>query len=290
MGAYNRGGIKILCDIVNPKIGILTGINEQHMATFGSQKNIIKAKYELIDSLPDNGLAIFNGNNKYCLDLYQKTIKPKKVSSTNLMPVKYTDIWVSDITEGKEHLSFKVFTKDGDMSDFNLNLYGFSNIENILLAILVAKELGMDLQEISRKLRKIVPEQSGMTFFKNKDGLNIIDATYSSNPNGIISHLEYLKKLEGKKIIIMPCLIELGGSSKKIHKKIGEKINEVCDLAIITTKDRFKEIKQVAPNSFFMNNANEINKKILSFSNTGDTVLLESRVPKKLINLLSNEN
>ena len=38
MGAYNRGGIKLLCDIVQPKIGVLTGINEQHMATFGSLK------------------------------------------------------------------------------------------------------------------------------------------------------------------------------------------------------------------------------------------------------------
>src|SRR4030042_2447792 len=44
MGAYNKGGIKLLCDIVLPKIGVLTGINEQHMATFGSQDNIVKAK------------------------------------------------------------------------------------------------------------------------------------------------------------------------------------------------------------------------------------------------------
>jgi len=60
MGAYNRGGIKFLCDIAKPKIGILTGINEQHMATFGSQENIIRAKFELIEALPAKGLAILN--------------------------------------------------------------------------------------------------------------------------------------------------------------------------------------------------------------------------------------
>ena len=73
MGAYNKGGIKLLCDIAKPKIGILTGINEQHMATFGSQENIIKTKYELIESLPEDGIAFFNARNKYCLELYQKT-------------------------------------------------------------------------------------------------------------------------------------------------------------------------------------------------------------------------
>ena len=65
MGAYNIGGIKLLCNIAQPKIGILTGINEQHMATFGSQENIIKAKFELINSLPEDGLAILNWDNNF---------------------------------------------------------------------------------------------------------------------------------------------------------------------------------------------------------------------------------
>jgi len=38
MGAYNRGGIKLLAGIAKPKIGILAGINEQHLATFGLLK------------------------------------------------------------------------------------------------------------------------------------------------------------------------------------------------------------------------------------------------------------
>jgi len=80
MGAYNRGGIKLLCDIAKPKIGILTGINEQHMAIFGSQKNIVKGKYELIESLPEDGLAIFNGDNEYCFELYKRTLIKKRVS------------------------------------------------------------------------------------------------------------------------------------------------------------------------------------------------------------------
>ena len=65
MGAYNRGGIKLLTKIAMPKIGVLTGINNQHLATFGSQKNIIKAKFELIDALPPEGLAVLNWSNNY---------------------------------------------------------------------------------------------------------------------------------------------------------------------------------------------------------------------------------
>ncbi|GAI48689.1 unnamed protein product, partial [marine sediment metagenome] len=85
MGAYGKGGIKLLCDIAKPKIGILTGMNEQHLALFGSQENIIKTKYELIENLPSDGMAIFNGNNKYCSELYGKTnISLKKITNYDI--------------------------------------------------------------------------------------------------------------------------------------------------------------------------------------------------------------
>jgi UDP-N-acetylmuramoyl-tripeptide--D-alanyl-D-alanine ligase len=257
MGAYNRGGIKLLCDITKPKIGVLTGINEQHMATFGSQENIIKTKYELIESLPKDGTAFFNAKNKFCLELYQQA-KIKKF------------------------------------------LYGenssFLGEENILGAVAVAKELGMSEQEISRAEEKIKNKFPGIQIKKGINGLNIIDATFSANPDGVISHLEYLKTWQGRKIIIMPCLIELGRVLKEIHQRIGEKIGEACDLAIITTKDSsaFSGIKKGAiekgmpeENILFMENPKEIFEKIKSFSKTDDVILLESRVPVLLIKQLT---
>ena len=63
MGAYNKGGIRLLCDIVKPKIGIITGVNEQHLAIFGSMENLLSAEggKELIDSLPKDGIIFLNG-------------------------------------------------------------------------------------------------------------------------------------------------------------------------------------------------------------------------------------
>lgn len=251
MGAYNRGGIKLLCDIVKPKIGILTGINEQHMATFGSLENIIKTKYELIESLPEDGIAFFNAKNKYCVELFEKTRIKKFLYGQNA------------------------------------ELAGLENIEG---AKTVAKEVGMAEEEINRALDKIENKFGGITIKEGVNGLKIVDATYSANPDSVISHLEYFKTFPGKKIIVMPCLIELGKASREIHQKIGKKIAAVCDLAIITTKDRFKEIKEGAGDkAIFMEDPKEIFEKIKSFSKEGDIVLLESRVPGKLIDFLTNK-
>ncbi len=291
MGAYNRGGIKLLSDIVKPKIGVLTGINEQHLATFGSKENIVRTKYELIESLPEQGVAIFNTNNEYCQQLYEKTKIPKKISSK--------DIWAEDIKVEKESLSFKVFSKDGlpagasaevgDSAFFKINLLGAQNIENIILAACCAKELGMNLEEIAKACQKIEYSLGGMKFLKGVFSLNIIDSTYSANPTGVISHLEYLGLWKGKKAIIMPCLIELGGASRKVHGEIGQQIAKTCNLAIITTKECFPEIKKSAlkagmdkENILFLEDSKEIVERVKSFSGPEDIILLEGRISKAI--------
>jgi len=298
MGAYNRGGIKLLCDIAKPQIGILTGINEQHMATFGSQDNIVKTKYELIESLPEMGFSVFNGDNKYCRELYKRAHVSKRICYTTFSALAYEviqgDFWTSDIKLEKESLYFKVFSRWGEIAEFKLNLLGEHYAQNILMAAIVAKEvLGMTLEEIAKVSQKIKPEQGGMRLIKTKDGLNIIDATYSANPDGVISHLEYLKILPGKKVIVLPCLIELGPVSREVHKRIGQKIGEVCYLAIITTRERFQDIIEGAMekgmpsgNILFIENPKEIFEKIKTFCQPEDIILLESRVPTQLIDLL----
>jgi len=269
MGAYNRGGIKLLCDIAKPKIGILTGINEQHLSTFGSLENIIKTKFELIESLPEDGIAFFNGKNKYCRELYKKTPKQRKFAAGQAK--------IKKILYGQK-----------------VKIRGFENIEGVKA---VAKELGMTEEEISRALKKIKNKFPGIEEKKGILGFKILDATYSANPDGVIAHLEYLKTLSGKKVIVLPCLIELGDAAKKVHQKIGQKIGKVCDLAIICTKDYFKEIKEKAvkngmqpENILFLENSEEIFAKIKSFCQKGDLILLESRVPKKLIELLTQKS
>jgi UDP-N-acetylmuramoyl-tripeptide--D-alanyl-D-alanine ligase len=298
MGAYGVGDIKLLSSIVKPEIGILTGINEQHLALFGSQENIINTKYELIESLPEKGLAIFNGDNKYCRELYKKTGINRKIYSISELTespeeIIKADIWAENIKIEKEFVSFTARTKNNESAEFRVNALGIQSVLNLLAAILTAKELSMDLDEISKAAEKITSAQGAMKVFPGKENINIIDSSYSANSDGAIADLEYLKIYEAKKIIVMPCLIELGYASSEVHRAIGRKIGEVCTKAIITTKECFEEIKAGAieagmaqENISFMENPEEIAGTIAILCTTGDAVLLEGRVPKGLIDLL----
>lgn len=291
MGSYNKGGIKLLSNIVKPKIGIVTGVNEQHLALFGSLDNLLSAEggRELAEALPKDGLLVLNGDNKYCLDLYKKTDVEKKVYTLKKDKIN-SDIWADEITVKKDNVSFVALTKEKEMSSFNINVFGKQNIQNILAAILVARQLGMSFDEIIKAIKDIKQEQSGILLKNGKHGVNIIDSSYSSNPDGVMADLEYLSIFPKKKVIIMPCLIELGARSAEIHQKIGKKIGETCDLAIITTREMFKEIKKGAieagmkdKNIVFCEKPEEISTRISIFCTKGDTVLLEGRVPEKVI-------
>ena len=160
----------------------------------------------------------------------------------------------------------------------------------------VARELGMSLTETTQILREIKADFGAMKLKKGINGIDIIDASYSANPDGVMSALDYLRTWKNKKVIVMPCLIELGKASKEVHERIGQKIAEVCDLAIITTKDRFKELKKGATskgmkneNVLFIDHSEKIFEKIKSFCEAGDVVLLEGRVPERLKRLILKE-
>ncbi len=311
MGSYNKGGIKLLCDIVRPRIGMVTGVNEQHLATFGSLENLLSAEggRELAKSLPQNGLLILNGDNKYCLDLYKKFNGNKKIYTVKKNTID-SDIWTEDVEVKKDSLHFMAMCQDKEIAHFDVNVLGQQNVQNLLGAILVAKELGMGLEEIAKACKNIKQEQAGMTLKKGVYGLQIIDSSYSSNPDGVMADLDYLNFfsqnlssldnfIKVKKVVVMPCLIELGQASSVIHQQIGQKIAEVCDLAIITTKDKFEEIKQGAIANGMPNDkillcdtsassvqANKIFNIITTFCKEGDAVLLEGRVPENSIKAL----
>ena len=296
MGAYKKGEIEFLCKIVKPKIGIITGINPQHLSLFGSFENLIfgEGGKELIKSLPQDGLVIFNGNNEICLKIFKETKIRKKIvfkgKGGKIENNLQADLWAENIKVEKEFVSFSIFSKDGDFAKFKINLLGEHNVENILLASCCAKEFGFKLKEISEICKDLKPLPHQMELKKTKNKINLIDSTYSTNINAIFSHLDYLKVWEKKKIIVMPCLIELGKESKKVHQKIGEKIGKICDLAIITSKDFFEQIKKGAKKReifyFDSENPNLIFQKLKNFCQKDDVILLEGRLPTKLVSLL----
>ncbi|HID86882.1 MAG TPA: UDP-N-acetylmuramoyl-tripeptide--D-alanyl-D-alanine ligase [Anaerolineae bacterium] len=233
MGAYRRGEIKAICDLVRPRIGILTGINEQHLALFKTLETTVRAKAELIEALPEDGLAILNGDSPHLADLAQKVPIRKKVYST----IREADVYAEDIVVQRDRVSFRVIS-DGEAQEFQVGVLGAQNVPNLLAAVCAAQELGMSLAEIAQAARAIEPPEGTMRPHPGIRGTTLIDDTYSANPDGVLAALEYLQGAPAhRRVMVTPGILELGSAASEAHRRVGRKMAQVCDLVIITSRD-----------------------------------------------------
>jgi UDP-N-acetylmuramoyl-tripeptide--D-alanyl-D-alanine ligase len=259
MGAYKRGEIKRICNIVKPKIGIITGISEQHLSLFGSIENIKRAKFELIESLPEDGLAVFSGENKYCLEMAERRGKKKVICSAS---------------DANKYANYTNLPKH--------------YLSNIVAAAEVAKYLGMSDEEIKEAIKNIKLTERMTKAFTGRNGVLIIDDTYSANPDGVLAALDYLARQKQKtKIIVMPCLIELGKLAEEVHHRIGKRIREVCDLAVITTSDYFYAIESEAGDKSVLVGSPIKTIEFLKDKLNSDTaILLEGRLAETIVDFV----
>lgn len=237
MGAKQRGDIKELCDIVHPQIGIITGIGNQHLLTFGSIENVAKTKGELADYLAANDGKLFvNVDFKAAQNLannYKNTIKSSIFCDYG--------VFAENIKTSSKGSEFDL-SIGGEKINCKTILLGQHNISNILIAARVAAELGLSLQEIADGISKLATISHRLEILKSTSTYTIIDDAYNSSVEGSKASLDVLSKFDGQKFIITPGLVELGKEQFNSNFEFGRDMAAVCDYVIIDSAINFDAI------------------------------------------------
>ncbi len=239
MGAFKRGEIKELCDFFKPQYGIITTIGTAHLESFGSRENIQKGKFELVDSLPEDGIAVLNMDDEYQTS-YQIKSKCKVVWVS--MKNKKADVYASDIKLSSRGTMFTCHFKDNKESVIvETKLLGEKNVYNILEAIALAYNLGLTLEEIKTGVKRIKTIEHRLELKKYGE-ITIIDDAYNSNVDGSAMALDVLNLMDGKKIVCTPGMIELGDKQYEYNMEFGRHIAKVCDEVILIGEEQTKPI------------------------------------------------
>jgi len=241
MGAYKCGEIRTLCKMVHPSYGILTTIGTAHLESFGSEENIQKTKFELIESLPDDGIAILNGDDPKQLS-YSIQSKCQKIWIG--IDNQDVDLYATNITCNKDGSSFECYLKDENKSyTFTTKLLGNHNIYNILAGIALARAFGMKMSEIEVGVKKIKPIEHRLEI-KKVGSIYMIDDAYNANPVGAKRAVEVLDMMPGIKVVVTPGMIELGAKEKEYNKIFGMQIANVADYVVLIGEKRTQPIYQ----------------------------------------------
>ena len=283
MGAFRIGEIKQNCKLVKPKYGIITTIGEAHLESFGSRKNIMKGKFELVESLSSDGLAILNGD-----DEYQLKYKIKNKCDVKWIGIdnKDVDLYATNIKLSSKGTTFDcIFKGDKNKYKFNTKLLGKHNVYNILAGILLGKELGLKIEELQRGVSSVKTIEHRLEL-KKYGNINIIDDAYNSNPVGSKMAVEVLGLMEGLKIIVTPGMIELGPKQYELNHKFGKYISKVCDYVILIGKNQTKPIydglidnKFDKNKIFVLNDVREAFPLMNRLADNNTYVLLENDLP-----------
>ena len=286
MGARSPGDIKKLTKIIEPKYAIITGVGSQHLLSFNTVENIIKTKYELIESLPKDGFAVFNGDNKIAYDMYEKCSVKKAITGNTReeSEISFTRVRVD---KNGTHFALKI----GEESvNCNTKLLGRHNVENIMLCVRMAQELGLTIEEIANGIANLKPVPHRLEMTKTEDGTIILDDSYNASVEGCEVALEVLSKFGNNKLIVTPGLVELGRLEKEENFNFGVKMAKVASSIIIVNKVNLESIKEGILSTGFdeekiyeaetLDVAKKLMKKILK---PGDAVLFENDLPDNYI-------
>ena len=224
MGARYKGDIAELCKITKPDLGVLTGIEKQHLESFGTIDNIIDTKCELVEYLGDK--PCFFGESRYLDRCLVRSINPIVVGAGGYVQAKNVEC-------DSEGSSFDLCIGDEKIR-VKTKLIGKHNIQNILLAVAVAHHLGMSISQIAKGIDEIKAVEHRLQVSKLYGGVTVIDDSYNSNKKGAMYAIDTLEFFEDKKKIVMSQgLVELGAESEETNIELGGYMAQKVDVAIL---------------------------------------------------------
>ena len=280
MGARHVGDIRELVELVRPTMGLITSVGPQHLDTFGTIERVRDTKYELIDGLPQDGTAIFARDGAICEELYARCPLEKKYMPGDL-------IAASDVEVGPWGSRFTLEdTQTGEKVACQTRLLGEHAIANLLLCCTAARCLGLTLEEIAQGVARCQPVEHRLQLLDGGAGVTIIDDAFNANPVGAKAALRVLGGFPGRRIIITPGMVELGGEEDAFNAAFGEQMAACVDEAILVGRRHVQPIVNGLLRAHFpqehihvVGSLEESTKVLHGMMKPGDVVLYENDLP-----------
>jgi UDP-N-acetylmuramoyl-tripeptide--D-alanyl-D-alanine ligase len=233
MAMYGRGEIDLLCRIARPQIGVVTNVGPVHLERLGSQSAIVSAKAELIEALPEDGVAVLNGDDPSVAAMAARTkARVLLYGQSEQCHVRGTDL----TSHGLHGVSFRVSYDESSVAA-DTPLPGRHHIYPALAAAAVGLAEGMTPSEIAAALREARPEQR-LRVLHAPNGATILDDSYNASPQSMVAVLDLLAELTpalagGRRIALLGEMLELGTAEEAGHRQVGQHAAACADLVLV---------------------------------------------------------
>lgn len=277
MGMNHAGEIAALARIAMPNWGVVTNVGRAHIENFADGiAGVARAKYELVQALPPDGIAFLNCDDPYVSqfgrDFHGRVIHFGRGPCANLR-VDH----VENLGPGGVRL---VVHAGNDTAVIHLRLLGEHNVTNILAAIAVGLAAEIPLDMAARALEALQPEDKRGEVL-TWGGATIINDSYNSNPEALKAMIATLAGMPARRrILVAGEMLELGAESPALHAACGKAAAEAGVDFVIGVRGAASNIVEAARKAkveaIYLETPEEAGEWLRANLREGDAVLLKA--------------
>jgi UDP-N-acetylmuramoyl-tripeptide--D-alanyl-D-alanine ligase len=268
IGMNHAGEIRHLCTIARPRIGVVTNVGYAHIEMFDSIDGIALAKRELVECLPEDGIAVLNNDDPYVRNFGEVHRGPVMRFGMS----EGSDVRARDVEFRADGTRFRVCG-----TTFETPLQGRHAVLNVLAGIAVAQIYGIapaDLVDIVAALKPGKMRGERLTH----NGITILDDCYNSNPDAARAMLDVLRDTPAeRRIAVLGEMLELGRWSESLHREVGRYAVETGVNVLVGIRGEAKSMvaAAVGPATYFFEDPSAAGDHLRGLARPGDAILFK---------------
>ncbi len=276
MGMNHAGEIAALAKIALPDWAVVSNVAPVHLEFFPEGiAGIAKAKYELVQALPEDGLAFLNADDQYVASFARgmgsRAIFYGLARTAQIRAARIVDA-------GVEGVRFTVQHRD-ETAEVTLKMLGRHNVSNALAAIAVGLESGISLHECAAAIGRLSAGNKRGEVLHWR-GATIINDAYNSNPKALDSMVDALLAIPAARhVVVAGEMLELGPDAAKLHTDCGDRMAERGVDLVVGVRGHAEHLVAGAASQahevVFVASAEEAGAWMQSNLREGDVVLLK---------------
>lgn len=283
MGMNHAGEIAALAKIAEPDWAVVSNVGPVHLEFFPDGiAGIARAKYELVEALPGDGVAFLNFDDEYVAS-FGRGLGERAVFYGLGEGAEVRGVNVAEL--GAEGVAFTV-EAHGERADAQLRMLGRHNVPNALAAIAVGLRSGMALGEcVTAAGRMEAGDKRGQVV--KWRGATIINDCYNSNPRALEAMVDALMAIPAERhIVVAGEMLELGAEGEALHAACGKRMAERGATKIVGVRglaeSMVKAARENGADAAFVADAEAAGQWLRANVQAGDAVLLKASRGVKL--------
>jgi UDP-N-acetylmuramoyl-tripeptide--D-alanyl-D-alanine ligase len=240
MAMSARGEIGDLCAFTHPRSGVLLNVGVSHIELLGSQEAIAEAKAELLEALPEDGVAVLNADDEHV-----RRVASRSRARTVWFGLQSPDAHyraVDIVSRGIDGTTFTLVGPDAS-APVRMQVPGTHVVVDALAAAAVAAQFGIGVDAVAERLATFeAPPQRGR-IHAGLNGARIYDDSYNSSPTSLAAALDTLGATTAKRrVAVLGDMLELGSHTAMAHRQAGRHANAVATTLIAVGEQGFTTV------------------------------------------------